>query len=155
MVIISYYIYLCKTFLNSLQIIYIYLHLFPLFLQSQRKSSFCGILISIASSPIHSILFHGMMYSSFFEKSENPHSIGTINDNICPQSRSISSSHAYPSLSPPHRLITSSSLSSTVLIFRIVTLQSKNTGRQKSRPFGTIICKQVMLFSFSLQENLI
>ena len=111
---------------------------------SQLDISDCGIFTSMASSPIHSNLHHGIEYSSFLPKSEKPPLFGTVNDSIRPSFISISNSQGYPSLSPPHRFITSSSRSSSVLIFRTLSPPKKISRLPKM----TVLIKYMLVFSF-------
>ena len=139
-VIIPYYIIICKCIFHCLHFFYNY-DQNPLFFFSHRsgKISFCERRTRIASSPMHSILCHGIMRSCARPSPRKPQLRGTIKAAILPSQLLNSKSHGHPSLVPSHKLITSFSRSSHVFTRSIKKLLPTNRFLQSmQRSFSTI-----------------
>ena len=134
----TYYLQFHRTFLPLL----------PILGEQQHEFRSDGVsLTKIASSPMHSILHQGIMNSSFFEKKLNPALSRTIRVSILASSRSISKSQGYPSLSPPHRLITSSSRISallTLFIYCIHLLKDQGCRKHDSLSINVYATYQIL-----------
>lgn len=76
----------------------------------------------IASSPIRSIFFHGILISYDRFNRKNPLDLEIINAVISPLYTSNSKSHGHPRFTPSHIFITSFSLNSHVLNLSIKNL---------------------------------
>ena len=116
---------------------------------SQAQSSSGCIFTRTASSPMHSILSHGMIKHSSPPNPIKPVSRQTMSAHILPSQVSNSKAQACPRRAPSHRFITSFSLSSQVVdlfgisctAFRYVPLllrfyfirQNGNTERTRHR----------------------
>ena len=95
-----------SLFTNCLQ--FHYQNPFRFFLSpSQDEISPAEKRTRIASSPMHSILCHGMTRSCPRPIPKNPPGRGTTSAVILPSQRLNSKSHGHPSFVPSHKLITS------------------------------------------------
>ena len=118
------YFYHSIFFLSYLQIIYIFHQkLLLLFLSSSDTQHSDGeSLTNMASSPTHSILFHGIIILLHLPKPKKPPCPSIINAVILPSEAQNSKSDGHPSLEPSHKFITSFSRRSQVLNLSIKTL---------------------------------
>ncbi len=132
--ILPYNIYFFKSKRNCLQFIYNFLIRFFFLSSSQHRYSSGESFTSTVSSPIHSILHHGITKSSDLQNPKNPFERGTMIAVILPSLISNSKSEGQPSIVPSQTLTTSFSLSSQVLK-RSIYISSLKIIRASARLF--------------------